>query len=130
MNDSTEQVMKAWQPRQPSAALRRRIFATEAQPVEVRRAPLDWAGFTRWMVPALGCFVVFTGMAFDPSTQVRSGFSTPSTHQVAYSVEAERTGWGGAKNTVPAKNLEWTVAQPSRSSSDSFVGSDTNSLRK
>ena len=102
MNDSTEQVMKAWQPRQPSAALRRRIFATEPQPVEIRRAPLDWAGFTRWMVPALGCFVVFTGMAFDPSTQARSGFATPSTHQVVFSwaptVEsssrASRTGGG------------------------------------
>ncbi|HUS34423.1 MAG TPA: hypothetical protein VM680_03630 [Verrucomicrobiae bacterium] len=122
--------MKAWQPRQPSPALRARIFATETQPVEFCRAPLDWADFTRWLVPALGCFVVFAGMALDPSMQATGAFATPSTHQVAYSIEAERTGWGGAKNTVPAKNLEWTVAQPSRSSSDSFVGSDTNSLRK
>ena len=114
-------------PRASAAASAPGVAGSVPGPV---RAPLDWAGFTRWMVPALGCFVVLTGMAFDPSTQVRSGFATPSTHQVAYSVEAERTGWGGAKNTVPAKNLEWTVAQPSRSSSDSFVGSDTNSLRK
>src|SRR5687767_1987333 len=124
MNDSTEQVMKAWQPRQPSPALRKRIFATEASAVEVRRAPMDWADFTRWVVPALGCFMVFAGMALDPSMQASGGFAAPSTHQVAYSIEAGRTGWGGAKNTVPAKNLEWTVAQPSRSSSDSFVGSD------
>ena len=130
MNDSTEPLMKAWQPRQPSPGLRRRIFATEPEPAEFRRGPLDWAGFTRWLVPALGCFVVFTGMALDPSTQSPGSFATPSAQQVAYSIEAGRTGWGGAKNTVPAKNLEWTVAQPSRSSSDSFVGSDTNSLRK
>ena len=128
MNDSTEQVMKAWQPRQPSPALRRRIFA--AEPVEFSRAPLDWAAFTRWLVPALGCFLVFAGMALDPSTHVPGSFARPSSQQVAYSVEAERKGWGGAKNTVPAKSLEWTVARPSVSSSDSFVRSDTNSLRK
>ena len=120
--------MKAWQPRQPSPALRRRIFA--AEPVEILRAPLDWAAFTRWIVPALGCFVVFTGMALDPSMQPRGSFTTPAGQQVAYSVEAERKGWGGAKNTVPVKNLEWTVSGPSVSSSDSFLGSDTNSLRK
>ena len=128
MNNSTEQVMKAWQPRQPSPALRRRIFA--AEPVEILRAPLDWAAFTRWLVPALGCFVVFTGMALDPSMQATGSFTTPAGQQVAYSVEAERKGWGGAKNTVPVKNLEWTVSGPSVSSSDSFLGSDTNSLRK
>lgn len=130
MNDSTEQVMKAWQPRQPSPGLRQRIFATEPQPVEIRGGHVDWASFTRWLVPALGCFVVFAGIALDPSIQTRGAFAAPSGHQVAYSIEANRTGWGGAKNTVPARSLEWTVAQPSRSSSDSFVGSDTNSLRK
>jgi hypothetical protein len=130
MNDSTEQVMKAWQPRQPSRGLRSRIFATEPAAAEVLRAPLDWASFTRWLVPALGCFVVFAGMALDPSTQVHGSFATPTSHQIAYSIEAGRTGWGGDKNTIPAKNLEWTVGQPSRSSSHSFVGSGTNSLRK
>ena len=128
MNDSTEQAMKAWQPRQPSQALRKRIFA--AEPVELTRTPLDWAAFTRWVVPALGCFVVVTGMALDPRTPVPGGFRAPTTQQVAYSVEAERKGWGGDKNTVPAKSLEWTVSSPSASSSDSFVGTDTNRLRK
>ena len=122
--------MKAWQPRQPSPGLRQRIFATEPAAVELRGAVGNWADFTRWLVPALGCFVVFAGMALDPSVQKGGAFAAPAAHQVAYSIEAGRTGWGGDKNTIPAKNLEWTVSQPSRSSSDSFVGSDTNSLRK
>src|SRR5687767_13779885 len=128
MNDSTEQLVKAWQPRQPSPALRRRIFA--AEPAELSRAPVNGAGFTRWLVPALGCFVVFTGIALDPSMQVPGSFAPPAGQQVAYSVEAVHKDWCGAKNTVPANNFEWTVSQPSVSSSDSFAGSVTNSLHQ
>jgi hypothetical protein len=123
--------MRGWRPCQPSAELRKRIFASEGAPVEFARAPLDWAGFMRWLVPAMGCCVVVTGIALDPSTNLPSGArETMGTQQVAYSLEAGRKGWGGSKNTIPAKNLEWTFAQRSSSSTDSFVGSDTNMLRK
>jgi len=131
MNESTEQVMRGWQPRQPSPGLRKRIFASDRAPVEFARAPLDWAGFMRWLVPAMGCCVVVAGIALDPSTNIPSGAKAPVVaQQVAYSVEAGRKGWGGSKNTVPKKNLEWTFGFRSSSSSDSFVGSDTNMLRK
>src|SRR3954464_12573318 len=130
MNDSTEQVMRGWQPRQPSAGLRKRIFAAETAPLEAR-SPLDWAGFTRWLVPAMGCCVVVMGIALDPSTDIPTGAKEPVVgQQVAYSLEAGRKGWGGSKNTIPKKNLEWTFGFRSSSSSDSFVGSDTNKLRK
>jgi hypothetical protein len=94
---------------------------------------MDWAGFMRWLVPAMGCCVVVIGIALDPSDDIPSGARDPVTgQQVAYSVEAGRKGWGGYKNTVPMKNLEWTFAFHSSFSGDSFVGSDsdTNMLRK
>jgi hypothetical protein len=131
MNDSTEQVMRGWRARQPSVELRKRIFASEAAPLEFRRATRDWTAFTRWLVPAMGCCFVLTGMALDPSTDISAGARQPvMSQQVAYSVEAGRKGWGGCKNTVPAKNLEWTFGFRSSSSTGSFVGSDTNKLRK
>jgi hypothetical protein len=123
--------MRGWQPRQPSAGLRKRIFAPEMAPLEARRAILDWAGFARWLVPAMGCCCVVVGIALDPSTDIPTGAKQPVvSQQVAYSLEAGRKGWGGSKNTVPKKNLEWTFAFRSSSSTDSFVGSDTNMLRK
>ena len=89
------------------------------------------AGFMRWLVPALGCCVVVIGIALDPSDDIPSGAREPvGEQQAAFSVEAGRKGWGGYKNTVPKKNLEWTLAFRSSSSTDSFVGSDTNMLRK
>ena|ERR1044071_3159484 len=130
MNDSAEQLMRGWQPRQPSAGLRKRIFASEPAPIKVRRAAVDWAGITRWLMPAMGCCFVLAGIALDPSTNVPVGARQPVGQQVAYSVEAGRKGWGGSKNTVPARSLEWTFGLRSSSSTDSFVGSDTNMLRK
>jgi hypothetical protein len=92
---------------------------------------MDWAGFMRWLVPALGCCVVVTGIALDPNDDIPSGLKQPiGGQQVAYSVEAARKGWGGYKNTIPARNLEWTFAWRSSSSTDSFMGTDTNMLRK
>jgi len=131
MNESTEQVMRGWRPCQPSPGLRKRIFASDPAPVEFARAPLDFAGLMRWVVPALGCCVVIIGIALDPSDDIPSGAREPvGERQAAFSVEAGRKGWGGYKNTVPMKNLEWTLAFRSSSSTDSFVGSDTNMLRK
>jgi hypothetical protein len=99
--------------------------------VEFARAPLDFAGLMRWLVPALGCCVVVIGIALDPSDDIPSAAREPvGERQAAFSVEAGRKGWGGYKNTVPKKNLEWTLAFRSSSSTDSFVGSDTNMLRK
>ena len=66
MNESTEQVMRGWRPCQPSPGLRKRIFASDPAPVEFARAPLDFAGLMRWLVPALGCCVVIIGIALDP----------------------------------------------------------------
>jgi hypothetical protein len=130
MNDSTEQLMKAWQPRQPSPSLRRRLFAPEApSPVEFARAPLDWAGFTRWLVPALGCFTILMGIALDPTTRIPAGAMAPLASQHLTFAMAEGHG-DCVKNTIPAKNLQWTFGAPSRSSSDSFAGADTNRLRK
>jgi hypothetical protein len=124
--------MRAWQPRPASPGLRKRIFASDPAPiVEFARIPLDWAGFLRWLVPALGCCVVVVGIALDPSDTVPSASKQPIVgQQVDYSVEAMRKGWGGYKNTVPARSFEWTFAWHWSSSTDSFMGTDTNMLRK
>lgn len=121
--------MKAWQPRPPSPGLRKRIFVTEPNRAEFARAPLDWAGFMRWMVPALGCFTILVGIALDPNTRIPAGAMGPIAGQHLSFAMVEGHG-DCVKNTIPTKNFEWTFGQRSPSSTDSFVGSDTNMLRK
>src|SRR6476646_2815294 len=101
MNNSTERLMKAWRLRQPSPALRKRIFASDTADVEFARSPLDWAGLTRWLVPALGCFAILLGMALDPRTRIPAGAMAPLAGQHASFAMAEGHGdW--IKNNVPA----------------------------
>src|SRR5438132_12319511 len=122
MNDSTEQLMKAWRPHPPSPGLRRRIFASEPDRAEFSRAPLDWAGFMRWLVPALGCFTILIGIALDPTTRIPAGAIGPLANQHLAFAMVEGHG-DCVKNTIPAKNLQWTFGQPSPSSNASFAGS-------
>jgi hypothetical protein len=129
MNDSTEQLLKAWPLRQPSPGLRQRIFVSKPDAAEFARGPLDLAGLMRWLVPALGCFVILMGMALDPTTHIPSGALGPLAGQHMSFAMAEGHG-DCVKNRIPAKTFEWTFGQRSSSSSDSFVGSDTNMLRK
>jgi hypothetical protein len=129
MNDSTEQLMKAWRLRQPSPGLRERIFVSESAPADFARGPLDWAGLTRWLVPALGCFAILVGMALDPRTRIPAGAMEPLAGQHTSFAMAEGHG-DCIKNSIPAKNLEWTFGRRSSPSNDSFVGSDTNTLPK
>jgi hypothetical protein len=83
----------------------------------------------RWLVPALGCCTILMGIALDPTTNIPAGAMGPLAGQHVAFAMAEGHG-DCVKNTVPAKNLQWTFGQPSRSSSASFVGSDTNRLRQ
>lgn len=50
--------MRRWTPRRPSAELRARIFgAPSAGPAAVRA----FSDFSRWLVPAAGCFLLAVG---------------------------------------------------------------------
>ena len=131
MNNSTEQTMKAWQPRRPSPELRARIFVSEELATTPASAPVefDWAGLTRWLAPAVGCFALLIGMSGNPETRLPLGsIGSISGQELAISIAAGHRDF--PKNNVPSKSLEWTFGAPSSSSNDSFTGSETNTLHK
>jgi hypothetical protein len=121
--------MKEWRPRQPSAGLRSRIFASEAAgSVAVFSDPaFAWGGLMRWLVPAMGCFVLATASLRQPELRIPSGALEPlGRQQLAFSKASGHT----SMNNVPVTNVEWTFGRSSSSNSDSFVRTETNTLIK
>lgn len=122
--------MKGWQPRQPSPGLRNRIFAPEAARAEMAGGggvldsalPFDWASLTRWLVPAVGCFIMMTATLTDPDVPLPDGSRPLSEGRAPVAI-----AW---HNNAPATTLEWTFARPSSSSNDPFVRTETNTLIK
>jgi hypothetical protein len=142
MNDSTERILKAWKLRQPSAELRSRIFAseTEAAPAVALSAPgsafawafpaFDWAGLFRWLVPAMGCFVLAGGAWLEPSFPAHAASPTVTPDQYLAMADSAHTDF--PRNNVPATTLNWTFGRASSSSNGSFVRAEqlTNTLFK
>lgn len=121
--------MKEWRPRQPSPGLRNRIFAPEAAAgaaaifAASQRQAFDWAALTRWLVPAVGCFIMVTATLTDPDMPTPNGSrDVLSEHRATMLI-----AW---HNNAPATTLEWTFARPSSSSNDPFVRTETNTLIK
>ena len=120
--------MKAWRPSPPSQGLRSRIFVTEAEaePV-IERAGFDFSALTRWLVPAVGCFLILTASVVPPEAQPAEAWSGD---RLAYSAMASAHRDINQKNTVPATSLERTFGQRAVVTSDPFAGSETNTLSK
>lgn len=121
--------MKQWRPRPASEGLRSRIFASE-QKIARDEAPegLAWHGMMRWLVPALGCFLLATASFVGPDAPVATRKGSLEEQRMAVSLVSAATDFN--KNSVPATTLEWTFGQRSSSSSDSFPGAETNLLSK
>ena len=118
--------MKKWQPRPPSVGLRSRIFASESNTAAAfEKRPLDFATLTRWLIPAMGCFIMVTGSLRD-----RQMATPQSTGPLAGQLLAFSMGSALEHNNIPATTLEWTFGRPSTSSSDSFIRTETNTLSK
>jgi hypothetical protein len=128
MNDSTEQRMKEWRPRQPSAGLRSRIFAPE--PAAAKFAgpmfAFDLATWSRWFVPAVGCFLMATATLSHPEMHAMPTGESLAGQQLAFETASRHT----AMNNVPVTNVEWTFGRASSSNNDSFVRTETNTLTK
>jgi hypothetical protein len=118
-------MMKQWQPRPPSPGLRSRIFASEPKAAAFEKRPLDFATLTRWLIPAMGCFIMVTGSLRDRPMATPQSTGPLSGQLLAFSM-----GSALEHNNIPATTLEWTFGRPSSSSSDSFIRTETNTLSK
>lgn len=130
MNDSTEEMMKEWRLRQPSAGLRSRIFAPETAKsratLVVADRPFGFTMLMRWLVPAVGCFVMVTTALTHSELPVGRLTEPLSGQQLAFSTATRHT----SMNNVPATTVEWTFGRASSSNNDSFVRMVTNTLIK
>jgi hypothetical protein len=118
--------MKEWQPRRPSAGLRSRIFAVEsARATALTEQPFDVAALMRWLVPAVGCFVMATAtLSHSDSPAVATGVVIGQ--EMAFAQATRHT----SMNNVPATTVEWTFGRASSSNNDSFVRTVTNTFFK
>jgi len=116
--------MKEWRPRQPSAGLRSRIFAAEpAGTAALAEQPFDLTALMRWLVPAVGCFVMATATLSHRDLPV---VSQTLEGEMAFAQATRHT----SMNNVPATTVEWTFGRASSSNNDSFVRTVTNTLIK
>src|SRR5688572_19667321 len=99
MNDSTEQRMKEWRPRRPSAGLRSRIFAAEpAGMAALAEQPFDLTALMRWFVPAVGCFVMATATLSHPDLPTPLAREALGGQEIAFAQASRHT----SMNSVPA----------------------------
>ena len=112
----SEDQLRRWTPRRPSPELRARLFG---KPALARDAVRTVSDFSRWLVPAFGCFVLvmgglsqrFTGEhAFQRETNVLGPAAGSSRFMLAEArVHSEI-------NAVPVKHLHYSfvsnITQP------------------
>jgi hypothetical protein len=104
--------LRKWAPRAPSPELKEKIFRS---PDSEAASPLFSAGdFTRWLAPALGCFLLVVAslparfQARSLHAFTNSQFSTaPSRSQTASNLFYSRTPEHSDVNSVPCKHLEY-----------------------
>lgn len=92
---------------------------------------MDWAGLFRWLVPAMGCFILASGALLDVPTPTPSGPLAPISEQyLAFAADSGNRDF--IKNSVPAKTLNWTFGRASSSSNSSLIQAvlATNTLFK
>jgi hypothetical protein len=118
--------LRRWKPCPPSPDLRARIFA--AEPHAEGAIAFDLRDLTRWIVPALGCFLLVmanvsnhlqprSSLELAGSKLVLPGFSSESGTMPL----PDSTGHSGI-NAFPAK-LEWQVATRPATAAVESVGS-------
>lgn len=125
--------MRRWTPRQPSPELRARIFGVQA-PVQipVQAAARTLGDFSRWLVPAFGCFLLVVG-----------GLSQRVSDPLGGSAE---TNWLGAQsggnsrimlaqsrqhseiNAIPATRMERSIGRAELAQPGRTATSHTNQL--
>jgi hypothetical protein len=116
--NSLEAQLHSWQPRHPSAALKRQLFATPAS-----FAP-KMAWFLGWLVPATAC-ALLTFSILDSGNAISGRLSpvepmvTTMLSNQGFRVPAPDSSWKG-QNCLSSVIFDWTNRSGSTSSITSF----------
>ena len=113
-----ENQLRSWQPRRPSARLRRRLFAA---PVKVM-PPMAW--FLGWLAPATAC-ALLTLSVFNSGNSL-PGSSSRHEPMVAMMLSNQSyavcvsSAFQSGQNDPPSITVDWTNRSGSASSNASF----------
>ena len=116
-----ETQLRSWQPRRPSARLRRRLFAAPA------RVMPQMAWFLGWLAPATACalltLAVFNSGNSLPSSSSRHEPMVAMMLSNRYAAYVSSTFQPG-QNDPPSITVDWTNRSGSTSSLNPFVRSE------
>jgi hypothetical protein len=112
MSDWNPLDLRKWKPRRPSPELRARIFGSETQTSGV--VAFDLRELTRWIVPAMGCFLLVLG-SLSSHLQPHYGIDLAATNFVLPSLDDDAVASvppssstkHSVMNSIPAKTVEW-----------------------
>ena len=135
MNEWNPLQLRKWKPRPPSPELRARIFASEPQVTADGAVAFSLGEITRWIVPALGCFLLVMASLsshIHPRYALHladTNFALPSlTDEHAGQLPPESTKHS-VMNNIPARTLEWNYRPISAATSmGTILISYTNKL--
>lgn len=113
-----EQQLASWIPRDPSSALKRRLFPVQRTLPTVPEVTFLARGVA-WMMPALGTAVIVGSMLIHPAAQPVSGLAgTNSALLAALHSSAAQS----AQNSLSMTGFAWTNTAPGPSTNESLGG--------
>lgn len=119
--DWIEKQGRHWKPRRPSAELRRKLFGAEASAAGDLVAGIS--AWSRWAVPALGCFLLASATLTSHLPHARlAGFQPPMS--ASYFGSASHS----EMNNIPRATLEWNFGPRAATSVLANILEQTNRL--
>lgn len=119
--DWIEKQAQRWKPRRPSAELRRKLFGTEN--LAAGDLVAEISAWSRWAVPALGCFLLASATLTSHLPHGRlGGFQPPLS--ASYFGSASHS----EMNNIPRATLEWSFGPHAATSVLANILEQTNRL--
>jgi hypothetical protein len=124
----TEQQLRSWTPRSPSAKLKNRLF-----PAEDALDATDLAGRWAWLTPVMGCFLAMLVISGSRNNQ-GDYFSVPPTNWLAAAASNQSyaayiaAGFHSEQNSPQQDPIEWTTSTSALDEVHPASSRATNSL--
>lgn len=103
--DPLEPLLASWTPREPSPALKRRLFPSRRPVPEVTRLARGVA----WLMPALGTAVIVGSILVHPLAQPRPGLGGTNS---ALFAALDSSAAQSLQNSLPVAGFAWTNTAP------------------
>lgn len=128
-----ENQLKDWKPRGPSPELKKRIFTAPAATVPEAGVTFSLSDFTRWLAPAMGCFMLAVATLDPGTTQPFLIGSTndllPESNKARYSAYVAARMFHSEMNSVPVTRVEMNFGGGVAAKAQGVLQLTTNLMR-